>query len=61
MPVALTTGGRDQDMPPASALRLVGVLRQLGRPVLLIHRSEVGHSTTYEDAMAALAWTIHGA
>lgn len=62
MPVALTTGGRDLDVPPASAQRLAGILQQqLGRPVLLIHRPEGGHSTTYEDAMAALAWTIHGA
>ncbi len=59
MPVALTTGGRDQDVPPASALRLAGVLRQLGHPCLLIHRPEGGHSTTYEDAMAALAFMLN--
>jgi hypothetical protein len=46
-------------VPPASAQRLAGVLRQLGRPVLLIHRPEGGHSITYEDAMAALAFMLN--
>ena len=59
MPVALTTGGRDQDVPPASALRLAGILQRLGRPVLLIHRPDGGHSTTYEDALAALAFMLN--
>ena len=46
-------------LPPASALRLAGILQRLGRPVLLIHRPDGGHSTTYEDALAALAFMLN--
>lgn len=54
MPVGLTTGGRDDLVPPDSVLRLAAVLKKIGRPPLLIHREEGGHSTTYDDAMAIL-------
>lgn len=54
MPVGLTTGGRDDIVPPQSVQRLAGVLREMQRPVLLIHREQGGHSTSYEDAVAIL-------
>lgn len=54
MPVAVTTGGKDDVVPPQSVLRLVEKLRQARRRVLSIHRAEGGHATTYEDARAAL-------
>ena len=58
MPVAITTGGQDLLVPPQSALRLVNVLRQLGRRVLLIHREATGHETNYDDTAAALEFVL---
>ena len=58
MPVACTTGGQDELVPPASVLRLVGVLEQLQRPVLLLHRPEGGHDTPYDDAVKCLEFAI---
>ncbi|NLF57896.1 MAG: prolyl oligopeptidase family serine peptidase, partial [Candidatus Hydrogenedens sp.] len=61
MPVGLTTGGRDTVVPAASVLRLAGILKVLGRDVLLVHREEGGHETNYEDAMAVLDFVLdHG-
>ncbi len=60
MPIAATTGGQDASVPPQSVIRLAGVLRQLGRPVLLIHRENGGHSTNYEDGRAILEFAIRG-
>ena len=54
MPVALTTGGRDDIVPPESVLRLHDSLTTLGRPVLLLHRPERGHDTDLADTAAAL-------
>jgi pimeloyl-ACP methyl ester carboxylesterase len=56
MPVGLTTGGRDDVVPPDSVPRLAGVLKKIGRPPLLIHREEGGHATTYDDARAILEY-----
>lgn len=56
MPVGLTTGGRDDLVPPRSVLRLADVLKKVGRPPLLIHREDGGHSTTYDDARAILEY-----
>lgn len=58
MPIACTTGGRDRSVPPESVGRLLGVLRRLERPVLLIHRPDGGHSTTYDDAVAAYEFVL---
>ncbi|MBW7864012.1 MAG: hypothetical protein H3C30_06315 [Candidatus Hydrogenedentes bacterium] len=42
-------------------LRLAGILKVLGRDVLLVHREEGGHETNYEDAMAVLDFVLdHG-
>ena len=60
MPVGLAVGGKDQDVPPESVVRLAGVLKQLKRPVLLVYRDPGGHSTNYEDATAILEFAIQG-
>ena len=54
MPIAFTTGGQDSIVPPGSTIRLAGILKQLNRKVLIIHRPAGGHSTDYADALAAL-------
>lgn len=61
MPVGLTTGGKDNVVPPQSVVRLANELKARGRPVLLLHREEGGHSTTYEDARAILEFVIQPA
>ena len=61
MPVAFTTGGQDQNVPPDSVLRLAYILQQIGRKPLLIHRATGGHSTTYEDAVNSLEYVIEAA
>jgi len=58
MPVAATTGGQDTLVPPDSTLRLVGLLRTQGSPVLSIHRPDGGHSTNEEDTVAALTFVL---
>ena len=58
MPVAITAGGQDTLVPPQSVLRLAAILQRLGRNVLVIHRERGGHETTYEDATAALEFTL---
>ncbi len=61
MPTAITTGGRDTLVPPASALRLVAMLRLLQRPVLCLHREAGGHATDYADTTRALDFVIRAA
>ncbi|HOD83965.1 MAG: Alpha/beta hydrolase family protein [Planctomycetes bacterium ADurb.Bin126] len=61
MPVGLTTGGKDTAVPPDSVIRLAGVLKQLNRPVLLIHRETGGHNTNLQDATAILEFVIEKA
>lgn len=62
MPVAFTTGGKDHIVPPGSAQRLTRLLERAGRRVLLIHRETGGHSSTYDDTVAALEFMLrpHG-
>ena len=52
MPIAFTIGGKDVSVPPDSVLRLVDKLKK--SKVLLIHRPETGHTTSFADAMEAL-------
>lgn len=61
MPIALTTGGRDTAVPPASVQRLAKVLTQLERDVLLIHRPEGGHATDHADTLAAYSFVVEKA
>jgi pimeloyl-ACP methyl ester carboxylesterase len=58
MPVAVTTGGKDETVPPQSVLRLVEKLKQAKRQVLSIHREVGGHSTNYEDTCAAMGFVL---
>ena len=60
-PVGVTTGGRDELVPPQSVGRLAEVLRKLDRRVLWIHREEGGHDTNYEDATAILEFVLREA
>lgn len=53
MPVAMTTGGKDTVVPPDSCLRLGKIIALFNSEVLHLHRPDGGHSTTYEDAVAA--------
>lgn len=61
MPVAVTTGGKDDVVPPQSVLRLVENLQQAKRKVLSIHREAGGHSTNYEDTCAAMEFMLREA
>ncbi len=61
MPIAFTTGGKDDVVPPQSVLRLVDRLKQAGRRVLSIHREAGGHSTTYEDTCTAMEFVLDDA
>lgn len=58
MPIAMTTGGRDTLVPPASCLRLAAALRKQNRQVSLIHRPEGGHSTNHADSSAAYEFVM---
>ncbi|MCA9093774.1 MAG: alpha/beta fold hydrolase [Planctomycetaceae bacterium] len=56
MPLTITTGGKDTLVPPESAIRLAKIVSKLQPNVLLIHRSEGGHSTNYDDTVAAVEY-----
>lgn len=58
MPVGLTTGGKDTSTPPDSVLRFAESLRETNPRVLLIHRQDGGHATTYEDARKVLEFVM---
>lgn len=58
MPVAFTTGGKDTLVPPESVLRLASNLQKQNAPAKLIHRPEGGHSTNYDDALAAFEFVL---
>lgn len=57
-PVAATTGGRDELVPPDSTLRLMEKLKRQNSPSLSIHRPEGGHSTTLDDAKEAIQFVL---
>jgi pimeloyl-ACP methyl ester carboxylesterase len=61
MPTAITSGGRDSMVPPESVLKFAETLRQMGRKVLVIHRPETGHLTSYEDTVKAIEFVINAA
>jgi pimeloyl-ACP methyl ester carboxylesterase len=61
MPVALTAGGKDTLIPPASVTRLADVLHKLGRKVLLIVPPHQGHQTEFQDAATAFDFVIRAA
>jgi dipeptidyl aminopeptidase/acylaminoacyl peptidase len=61
MPVAVTTGGRDDIVPPDSVLRLVQQLTAAQRPVLSIHHDQGGHSTSHADTVRAVEFILQKA
>lgn len=58
MPVATTTGGRDEIVPPDSVLRMMEKLGRVNSRTLSIHRPEGGHSTDAADSRRALEFVI---
>lgn len=58
MPLAATTGGIDDVVPPQSVVRLLKRVARENPSVLSIHRHEGGHSTNYEDTTQALEFVI---
>lgn len=58
MPVAIATGGQDRSVPPESTLRLAAAIAKRNRNVLVLHRDQGGHSTTYADATAVLEFVV---
>jgi predicted esterase len=58
MPVAMTAGGKDTVVPPDSAVRLANELKARGCDVLLLHREEGGHSTSYQDARTIIEFLV---
>ena len=61
MPIGITSSGKDTLVPPESVQRLAGVLTQLQRDVLLIHRPGTGHETNYADARSILEYMLEHA
>lgn len=61
MPIAFTTGGKDESVPPHSVLRLAEALKQAKRRVLSLHRENGGHSTSYEDTITAMEFMLREA
>ncbi|MCC7420258.1 MAG: alpha/beta fold hydrolase [Planctomycetaceae bacterium] len=58
MPLAITTGGKDTLVPPASALRLAEAVRKKNPNVLVIHHPDGGHSTDYDDSRKAIEYVV---
>jgi pimeloyl-ACP methyl ester carboxylesterase len=58
MPLAATTGGRDDIVPAASVLRLLALVREHNPHVLSLHQPDGGHSTSYEDTKRALEFVL---
>ena len=58
MPVAVTLGDKDKSVPPDSVRRLTAILKKLGRPVFVIDRPDMGHSSDPADVMEALEFML---
>ena len=58
MPIAVTTGGKDDIVPPDSVLRLLKIVSQRNPNALSLHRPEGDHSTNYADTRTALEFVI---
>lgn len=61
MPLAITAGRKDGVVPPASVLRLGAAVKKKNNNVLVIERENGGHSTNFEDTVAALEFVINAA
>jgi dipeptidyl aminopeptidase/acylaminoacyl peptidase len=58
MPVTIMVGGKDDICPPQSALRLAEAIKKHNRDVLLIHRENLGHDSSYEDTVKAIEFIV---
>lgn len=59
MPVAISAGGQDETVPPASVRRLADVLKKLNpESVLLLYSDSGGHSTSYDDSKSAYEFVL---
>jgi len=58
MPVGITASGRDTVVPPQSVVRLAGILEKMRRPVMLIYRKDMGHTSRPEDAQRAIDFVL---
>ena len=58
MPVGITASGKDDVVPPQSAMRLAKILKQLHRDILLVYREHAGHDTNIEDTKTILKFVI---
>jgi len=58
MPLAATTGGKDQIVPADSVLRLIARVREHNPNVLSLHQPDGGHNTSYEETKRALEFVI---
>lgn len=58
MPIAITAGGKDELVPPQSCLRLANVLKLMGSKIDVIYRENGGHSTDYDDTVAAIEFVV---
>jgi len=61
MPVGIAVGGKDDLVPPQSAIRLANVLKERGCKVQLIIREETGHLTNYNDARTIIEFIVQKA
>jgi len=58
MPVGITASGKDTIVPPQSVLRLAGILEKMRRPVMLIYRKDMGHTSKPEDAQRVIDFVL---
>ena len=58
MPVGLTVSGRDTVVPPDSVRRLAATLKKMNRPVLIIDREDMAHTSKPEDAQRTLDFVL---
>lgn len=58
MPLAATTGGADDVVPPASVLRLIEMVREKNEYTFSLHRPHGRHQTSYDDTKQALEFVL---
>lgn len=58
MPVGITASGKDTIVPPQSVLRLAAILEKMHRPVMLVHRKDMGHTSRPEDAQRVIDFAL---
>ncbi|MEK7412208.1 MAG: prolyl oligopeptidase family serine peptidase [Planctomycetota bacterium] len=61
MPVSITVGGQDKQLPPFSAIRFGAALKKINPRTLVINRERTGHETNYDDTVEAIEFVIRSA